>query len=128
MLTATGPFGMRALTIENAKGHPDNPVSDAELRHKFAHNAGLAGITPERTARLADQIWSIDEAADASTLLRKLVAARSPAAVRVTLRHALEGGGLRAVRVGDDGRIDRCVLHAVGVGVLRAISSSCVVR
>ncbi len=80
VLTATGPFGMRALTIENAKGHPDNPVSDAELRRKFAHNAALAGISPERTARLADQIWSIDEAADASTLLRELVAARGPAA------------------------------------------------
>lgn len=78
VLTATGPFGMRALTVENAKGHPDDPVSDAELRHKFAHNVGLAGIAPDRAAGLADHVWSIDEAADAPTLLRKLVAAKTP--------------------------------------------------
>ena len=77
VLTAAGPFGMRALTVENAKGHPDNPVSDAELRRKFAHNVGLAGISSDDAAGLADRVWAIDEAPDASLLLWQLVAARS---------------------------------------------------
>jgi len=76
VLIATGPFGLRTVTVDNAKGHPDNPVSDAELQAKFAHHAGLAGIPRDRVEDLVDHVWKVDEAADASALLRQLVAAR----------------------------------------------------
>jgi hypothetical protein len=68
------------MTVDNAKGHPDNPVSDDELRQKFAHNAGLAGVTRERIAGLANRIWSIGEAPDAAGLVQDIVAARDAAA------------------------------------------------
>jgi 2-methylcitrate dehydratase PrpD len=79
-LTATGPFGARSVTVNNAKGHPDDPVSDDELRQKFAHNVGLAGVTRERIAELAERLWSIGDAPDAAGLVQDIVAARDAAA------------------------------------------------
>jgi 2-methylcitrate dehydratase PrpD len=79
-LTATGPFGARSVTVNNAKGHPDDPVSDDELRQKFAHNVGLAGVTRERIAELAERLWSIGYAPDAAGLVQDIVAARDAAA------------------------------------------------
>jgi 2-methylcitrate dehydratase PrpD len=73
-LTATGGFGMRTITVGNAKGHPDNPVSDAELERKFAHNAGLAGLTPKDAKDLAARIWAVDKVLDAASLLRWRIA------------------------------------------------------
>ena len=80
VLTANGPFGMRQIAVDNAKGHPDDPVTDAELRRKFAHNVGLAGVSSEGAGRLADRIWKADEVTDASRLLQQVIAARGSAA------------------------------------------------
>jgi 2-methylcitrate dehydratase PrpD len=79
-LTATGSFGTRSVTVDNAKGHPDNPVSDDALRQKFAHNVGLAGLPEDRARALAGRIWTVDESADASGLVGDVVAARDAAA------------------------------------------------
>jgi 2-methylcitrate dehydratase PrpD len=77
VLTATGPFGLRTVTVDNAKGHPDNPVSDAELQAKFARHVGLAGIPPAGVEDLVRLVWTADEAPDASTLLPAMLSARS---------------------------------------------------
>ena len=77
VLTATGPFGMRTVRVDNAKGHPDNPVSDAELQAKFAHHVALAGIPQARAGDLVRLGWEVDEARDASALLPAMLAARS---------------------------------------------------
>jgi 2-methylcitrate dehydratase PrpD len=69
-LTAKGRFGMRQVAVDNAKGHPDNPVTDAELKHKFAHNVGLAGLSGNALAALVDRIWAADEVEDASRLMQ----------------------------------------------------------
>jgi hypothetical protein len=61
---------MRQISVDNAKGHPDNPVTDAELKHKFAHNVGLAGLSGNDLAALVDRIWAADEAEDASRLMQ----------------------------------------------------------
>lgn len=58
-LTARGPFGGETITVDCAKGHPDNPFADDELTAKFAANVKLAG-------------WSAAQARDASTYLLAL--------------------------------------------------------
>lgn len=73
ILTATGPFGERRIEVRNAKGHPDNPVSDAELKDKFRHNASLAGIDPEQCDALIDRVWALDGRDDAATSLWDLI-------------------------------------------------------
>jgi 2-methylcitrate dehydratase PrpD len=75
LLTAKGSFGMQQIAVDNAKGHPDNPVTDAELKHKFAHNIGLAGLTGNAVAELVDYIWAADKIEDASRLLQKITTA-----------------------------------------------------
>ena len=45
-LHVRGPFGAagtESITIDCAKGHPDNPFTDAEVTGKFASNVKLAG-------------------------------------------------------------------------------------
>jgi len=77
VLAATGPFGMRTVRVDNAKGHPDNPVSDAELQAKFAHHVGLAGIPSARVEDLVRLVWKMGEAPDAAALLPAMLSARS---------------------------------------------------
>ena len=71
-LRAHGPFGTREVHETNAKGHPDNPLSDDELLAKFAANVGLAGVTGDAAATLAQQILAIEQAPDVSPLLAQL--------------------------------------------------------
>jgi 2-methylcitrate dehydratase PrpD len=68
---------MRTVTVDNAKGHPDNPVSDAELKAKFAHHVRLAGVPDSGVEALVDRVWTADEAPDASALLPDTVAVRN---------------------------------------------------
>ena len=76
VLVATGGFGMWQVAVDNAKGHPGNPVTDAELKRKFAHNAGLARLSERSIVDLAGHIWAAGEAADASLLLQRIAAAQ----------------------------------------------------
>lgn len=77
-LVAEGGFGTRTYVVDNAKGHPDNPMTDAELKRKFAHNVGLAGLAGSAADALAERIWTVDRAPDASRLLQWIAAARPP--------------------------------------------------
>jgi 2-methylcitrate dehydratase PrpD len=70
VLTATGPFGMQTVTVDNARGHPENPLSDADLQAKFAHNVAIAGLSETDAGYLNDRIWATDEMTDAAQLLR----------------------------------------------------------
>jgi 2-methylcitrate dehydratase PrpD len=53
--------------MEN-RGGPGNPLSDDELRRKFALNASQA-LQAERVERLAEAIFALDRSGDAGTLL-----------------------------------------------------------
>lgn len=75
VLTANGPFGMRTITVENAKGHPDNPVSDAELQQKFTHNVEIAGMSKESGGQIIQQVWDLGQAGDATAALWPLMTA-----------------------------------------------------
>lgn len=79
VLTATGPFGIRTVTVDNAKGHPDNPLSNAELQAKFTHNVALAGLSEDDARDLVNRIWAIDSIPDAAQLLRVRVMGRNAA-------------------------------------------------
>ena len=63
-LRAFGPFGSREVRHDNARGHPDFPLSEAELRAKFDANLRFAGVDDGTGGRLALAIGQIDEAAD----------------------------------------------------------------
>lgn len=74
-LRAHGPFGIREVRHDNAKGHPDHPLSDAELMAKFEANLRYAGVTPAETGRLAAALLDIDRLGDVGTLAEALAGA-----------------------------------------------------
>lgn len=74
VLTTTGSFGMRNITVDNAKGHPGNPVSDEELQQKFTQNVEIAKMSKGGSAKLIEQIWELDRADDAAAVLWPLMA------------------------------------------------------
>lgn len=63
-IRAFGPFGMREVTQDKAKGHPDNPLNDEQLLEKFRANAAYARLSESASAKLANEILAIDEAVD----------------------------------------------------------------
>lgn len=69
MLEASGPFGTVRVEAAQAKGHPDNPLSAAELREKFMANVALAGISSEEAQALADSLLLLGDAGDVSPVL-----------------------------------------------------------
>lgn len=60
-LTASGDFGEATAAAEQAKGHPDLPLSDAELMEKFALNVALAGLRPDDARELGARILRIEQ-------------------------------------------------------------------
>ncbi len=81
-LRAHGFFGMREIVETNAKGHPDNPLTQDELLAKFKANVRLAGVTPSAAQKLAQQILDIDRAADVSPFLAQLATFTAPESLR----------------------------------------------
>ncbi len=77
-LRAHGPFGTREARETNAKGHPDNPLSEQELLAKFTANVALAGVGSGDATALAQQILGLDHAPDVSPLLARLQAISQP--------------------------------------------------
>jgi 2-methylcitrate dehydratase PrpD len=75
-LRAFGPFGTREVRHDHAKGHPDFPLSDAELMEKFKANLRYARVPEREAARLADAILDIDSVEDVTPLLDMLGAER----------------------------------------------------
>jgi 2-methylcitrate dehydratase len=52
----------------NPKGHPLNPMSDAEIEEKFFRLAATAGVSAEQCSTLLDRLWKLEEQADISSL------------------------------------------------------------
>jgi 2-methylcitrate dehydratase PrpD len=67
-IRAFGHFGMREVRQANAKGHPDEPLSDDELFAKFKANVSYAGISGSKASLLAQEIMAIDAAKDMTAL------------------------------------------------------------
>ena len=61
ILTATGRFGERRIDVRNAKGHPDNPISDAELKTKFRQNVAVAKLPEADMEMLIDRVWTLHD-------------------------------------------------------------------
>ena len=53
---------------DNAKGHPDHPLSDAELLEKFRANLRFAGVADAAAGELAGRILNIDALDDVGLL------------------------------------------------------------
>ena len=75
VLRAFGPFGMKEVRHDNAKGHPDHPLSDAELLAKFRANLRFAAVGDETACELADAIMNIDEQEDMRPLAEAIAGA-----------------------------------------------------
>lgn len=72
VLQASGSFGTAQAEVAQARGHPDNPLTAAELREKFCANAALAGIEREAAGRLADDLAVLDRANGMAPVLHAL--------------------------------------------------------
>ena len=68
LLRAFGSFGVKQVRHDNAKGHPDHPLSDAELLEKFRANLRFAGVADAAAGELAGRIMTIDALDDVGLL------------------------------------------------------------
>lgn len=71
-LRAHDPFGTREVREINAKGHPDNPLSNDELLAKFKANVRLADVNANAAEKLAQQMLDFDNISDVSPFLAQL--------------------------------------------------------
>ncbi len=71
-LRASGPFGTQTLTVDCAKGHPDNPFSDDEVMAKFSANTQLAGWHAADSKAFARYVLSLDQQDSLAVLFREL--------------------------------------------------------
>jgi len=72
VLEASGPFGRVQVEATEAKGHPDNPLSAAELRRKFCANVALAGIDEADALGVAQSLLALGDSPDITCVLRAL--------------------------------------------------------
>ena len=73
-LRVSGPFGVETVTIDCAKGHPDNPFTDDEVTGKFASNVTLAGWSSTQARDFASHILTLDRQTNLTPLYRQLAA------------------------------------------------------
>lgn len=73
-LRVSGPFGTKAMTVDYAKGHPENPFTDEEVTSKFASNAKLAGWSDDQAQEFSDYILTLDQQRDLSLLYQQIAA------------------------------------------------------
>jgi 2-methylcitrate dehydratase len=57
-----------AIRVEYHRGHPKNPMSDAEIEEKFRSLAGNQ-LPAEQTDRLLDCLWKLDQLTDVRELI-----------------------------------------------------------
>ena len=67
-LRVTGSFGIREVVNTNAKGHPDDPLSDDELLAKFKANLRYAKVSDAQAEELAEAILTIDSLSNVQPL------------------------------------------------------------
>jgi len=73
-LRVSGPFGMETITVDCAKGHPDNPFTDDEVIGKFASNVKLAGWSGAQARDFSAYVLTLDQHSDLASLYRQLAA------------------------------------------------------
>jgi 2-methylcitrate dehydratase PrpD len=73
-LRVRGPFGVQTITVDCAKGHPDNPFTDDEVTAKFASNVKLAGWSGAQARDFSAYILTLDRQHDLAPLYRQLAA------------------------------------------------------
>ncbi len=73
-LRVRGPFGMETVTVDCAKGHPDNPFTDDEVTSKFASNVKLAGWSSAQAQDFANYLLTLDQQENLALLYRQLAA------------------------------------------------------
>ena len=73
-LRVSGPFGSETITVNCAKGHPDNPFTDEEVTGKFASNVKLAGWGSAQARDFSAYILALDQQSDLALLYRQLAA------------------------------------------------------
>lgn len=80
VLEASGAFGTVRVQVDEAKGHPENPLSPEELQRKFAANVALAGVGGDEAGRLACELLALGNASSAGCAISALARpqARSP--------------------------------------------------
>jgi len=83
-LTVRGPFGIETITVNAAKGHPDNPFTDDEVTGKFTSNVKLAGWSEEQAQDFARYVLELDRQTSLAPLYQQL-------ARPVTARHIAKG-------------------------------------
>ena len=76
VLEASGTFGTLQIEAAQAKGHPDNPLSAAELQQKFCANVALAGFDAPEAAELARGLLAAGRSPDLACVLRTLARAQ----------------------------------------------------
>ncbi|HEV7800385.1 MAG TPA: MmgE/PrpD family protein [Burkholderiales bacterium] len=81
-IRAHGSFGTLEVTHTNAKGHPDDPLSEEELAAKFHANARYAGMSATDASALAGKIMRLDSMDDVVPFLDTLGTAAPYAANR----------------------------------------------
>ena len=72
VLEARGSFGTLRIEAPEAKGHPDNPLTAAELEAKFLANLSLASIDEAAGRRHARSLLALGRAADLGAVLQLL--------------------------------------------------------
>ena len=68
-LEAAGAFGEAVRREVHAKGHPDHPLSLAEMRHKFEGNVACAGLDVSAARRLGDLLLGVEHAPQAPRIV-----------------------------------------------------------
>jgi 2-methylcitrate dehydratase PrpD len=71
-IEARGAFGCVQARASAAKGHPDAPLTDAELTEKFCANVALAAMSRNDAQALARALVDLDRAAGVDALLDAL--------------------------------------------------------
>jgi 2-methylcitrate dehydratase len=64
-----------SAVVEYHKGHWKNPMTDAEVEAKF-HKLADGVLPSDRTSRLLERLWKLEDAADAGEIVRLTVASR----------------------------------------------------
>ncbi|HTE16401.1 MAG TPA: MmgE/PrpD family protein [Burkholderiales bacterium] len=73
-LRVSGAFGTETITVDYAKGHPDNPFTDEEVTRKFASNVTLAGWHATQAHEFSAYILRLDRQTTLAPLYRQLAA------------------------------------------------------
>ena len=58
--------------VEVAKGSPSNPISDAELEHKFRDNANYSMLRTDKVERAIEAIYNLEKMEDITRLMNLL--------------------------------------------------------